>query len=179
MCTCGAETLARRIQTTLESEERWYAYYAGEIYGEWGRFTLSVIHGVRNSVCVSCGRVRFVETTGGGTVVTWQISSGGLYVLMTDVVSPSCMEARFLDEERHAYIGEIQVLDATIPFPGTPPYSESFRPPGVIAADTMYRVYPPEGTDTGEFRLFLIDRCLGIRQLVGVVHLEDLGESES
>lgn len=194
MCTCGYETLAIRTEVTRsEPVARWLAFHPqleGPGVLTYGKKTLSVLSGIRQSYCTSCSRARGDGiAVGGGTVVEARIASGEVFALMTDIVDPACMEARFVGEGR-VYAGIIEVEETSEDNGVLPPevwtlfeelyepaVNEEGEPPdepvGAPIARTVYRVAFPDSADPGIYRLLLRDRCLGVTQPIGDIAIGD------
>jgi hypothetical protein len=90
-------------------------------------------------------------------------------VVMTDVVEPSCMTARFTLPGRETHVVPIELLEEVPPLLGSPLEVQEFLPSGAVVAERIYRVPIPTVFASGLYRLLFVDDCLDTTQLIGIV----------
>jgi hypothetical protein len=186
-CTCGYTKFAERVDVVRDpNADRWHVMGGGGGFGDtpfgvslgggleqvWGRFRIAVITGIRNTVCLSCARVRRGVPVGGGVVMGSWLEGGSIFTLMSDVVDSACIVARFsLGAHAAPYEVPIEVqpaeLTAVPPLPGQPLEQRPLPPVGAVVPRHVYRTpIPAQVEESGLYELVFRDRCLGTIQRV-------------
>lgn len=177
-CTCGYSKFAVRVDKTPAAlASRWrpmpptgglgstpVGTSMGSAPQGWGRFVVPVVTGVANTFCLSCQRVRRGTPVGGGAAMTSYLEGDAVYVVMTDVVEPSCMTARFTLPGEEIHEVPIEVIEDVPPLLGSALEVREELPAGAVAASRIYRVALPNVYASGLYLLVLTDHCLDIRQ---------------
>lgn len=184
-CTCGFTKFAVRVDLTpAVLSSRWRPVPPAGGMGStqlgtsmggapqgWGRFVVSVTTGIANTFCLSCQRVRRGTPVGGGVVMTHFVEDAAINVVMTDVVEPSCMSARFVLPGTESHVVPIELVEDVPPLLGSPLEVQESLPSGAVAAERIYRVPLPTVFASGPYRLVLTDHCLGTMQYVTTVDI--------
>lgn len=182
-CACGYTKFAVRVdRTPAILSSRWrpvpptgglgstpLGMSMGGASQGWGRFVVSVTTGVANTFCLSCQRVRRGTPVGGGVAMASFFEDTAINVVMTDVVEPSCMTARFTLPGRETHVVPIELLEEVPPLLGSPLEVQEFLPSGAVVAERIYRVPIPTVFASGLYRLLFVDDCLDTTQLIGIV----------
>jgi hypothetical protein len=188
-CTCGSIKFAERVDRTRFVAERWRVVGNGGGFGAaafgtsfgtsteqaWGRFRIPVVTGVRNTVCLSCARIRRGVPVGGGIAMGSWLEGSTVCALMTDVVDPGCITARFSLDRGDFYEVSVEprfIDPQEVPaLPGSPLEQRELLPAGAVAPTRVYRVALPESVaQSGTYRLTFRDRCLDSSQ--SIIELE-------
>jgi hypothetical protein len=184
-CTCGYTKFAVRVdRTPAVLAPRWrpvpptgglgstpMGLTMGAASQGWGRFMVSVAKGVANTFCLKCLRVRRGTPVGGGTAMASFFEETFVKVVMSDVVEPSCMTARFVLQGGEVHEMPIQVLDEVPPLLGTALEVRETLPSGAVAAGRVYKVALPTVFASGLYHLVFVDHCLDTTQHIGSIPL--------
>jgi hypothetical protein len=175
MCTCGNSSYAvRTVVSTSEAASRW-RLLSTEEGGVYGRFELSIPTGQREVYCASCARVRYGVAVGGGIAMAYLASDTDVQVVMTDVVTPSCIEARLIGEGRvHSVSFEVSELELAIEGDALETASSA---PAAVTARYVFALQLPFVEVPGFYQLVFADRCLYTTQTVATLQLLDALQS--
>lgn len=188
-CPCGYTKFDSAVRLSAEREAtRWVpaspdirtgmgstelGVTAGFGTAGWGSVVRDVVTGTLETRCLSCGRARSQRGIGGGTVLAAWFGEGEIFALMSDVVDPACMSARFqsVDDGAFTSLAErrvdvtIDVVEVPVPAIAFEAEHSSYLPAGAVVGDRVYRVALPDNL-TGAYDLLFLDRCLRITQFV-------------
>ena len=185
-CTCGYTTFDHRVKVTRTVDAERYlpptpatttgagsmpsGVLAGTGSASYGRCILNTYTGSLQTRCSSCTRVRNARPIGGGMVLAVWEQPDAVYTLMSDVIDPACIIARFQSPTKRVDVG-VEVV--RIPFPELKPTHgvAASLPVGAVMGDVIYRVEYPSalGEEDDTFTLRYHDKCLRIVQDVGEV----------
>jgi hypothetical protein len=181
-CACGYTGFADRVRRRVARDEpRWVLVSRGQVSGGlgfvplgtsgtpgatlWGRVDIDLYEGTLETRCTSCDRLRSEKPVGGGASLAGWVTGTHVFVLMSDIADTACARLE-LRGDGVAHDLEIAVVEEDAPegLVGTIETTTAL-PFGAVVADVVYRAPLPAGLH-GEYRLYLVDRCMRTRTFV-------------
>lgn len=188
-CTCGYTRFRERRVATSSNVQRWMllsssggggfgatpfgTYFGTGPSGSWGLFNATYRAARLETLCESCSRIRSTRQLGGITAIGSYVSNGLLCVVAADVQRPAtCYSLRFSgSQEFERELGLASGLPAAVVAP-YPPVTIDTPPPGAELADTLLCAVIPEVSISGDYTVYLVDRCSGYTIPLVTIYLE-------
>lgn len=148
-------------------------YFGTGPAGSWGLFEATYRAAALETLCESCGRLRSSKRLGGITAIGSYVTNGLLCVVAADVQRPAtCYALEFVGADTFsAELSLASGVPAAVVAP-YPPIVIDTPPPGASLADTLLCAELPEVAVSGDYTVYLVDRCSGHTTALVTIYLE-------
>jgi hypothetical protein len=173
MCTCGYTGLGDKLDLSYDHQTRWLLAIPQDVGNLYRGVNQRFAHGTRSLICTSCLRPRSSAPCGGGTIVGYDVSVAfdfvlgknyAVSVLVTDVVSPSCMTALVVNVTGRHFFPITLRAAVTFPEGGVlvgEEVTSTEEPVGGLASQLVYSLAIPLSVlPEGPSALYMVDHCL-------------------